>query len=103
MKVMLTPPDIWGSTGYVSQGQDTEDDTDNMYKVGVSGNFEDIMLMNAINLLQVRQIGSEGEIQWGSGDNNENQSIILINRQRQVLPSKIECPHFFKYHSNKVF
>ena len=88
MKVMLTPPDIWGSTGYVSQ--DTEDDTDNMYKVRVSGNFEDIMLMNTINLLQVRQIGSEGEIPWGeaegSGDSNENRSIILINRQRQVVP-----------------
>ena len=31
MRVMLTPPDIWGSTGYVSP--DTEDSADNMYKV----------------------------------------------------------------------
>ena len=32
MKVMLTPPDIWGSTGYVSQDPES-DNTDNMYKV----------------------------------------------------------------------
>ena len=31
MRVMLTPPDIWGSTGYVTT--DAEDNTDNMYKV----------------------------------------------------------------------
>ena len=34
MKVMLTPPDIWGSTGYVSQDPET-DNTDNMYKVQI--------------------------------------------------------------------
>ena len=31
MKVMLTPPDLWGSTGYVSQSG--ADASDTMYKV----------------------------------------------------------------------
>ena len=83
MRVMLTPPDIWGSTGYVTT--DTEDNTDNMYKVR-----PECVLCHALILSQVRQVGSVDDMQWGvaggSGEDKEtvNQNIILINRQRQV-------------------
>ena len=34
MKVMLTPPDLWGSTGYVSQADSgAQGATQTMYKV----------------------------------------------------------------------
>ena len=50
MRVMLTPPDIWGSTGYVTT--DAEDNTDNMYKVrGESLNvsrIKDLRMRNTV-------------------------------------------------------
>ena len=85
MKVMLTPPDIWGSTGYVSQDPES-DNADNMYKVQI------LQCDDEQNItFQVCQIGSVDDIQWGvaggSDENKEtvNQNIILINRQRQVI------------------
>jgi len=68
MKVMLTPPDLWGSTGYVSQSG--ADASDTMYKM--------------------RQSDSGDDLQWGvvggSGENKEavTENIILVNRQRQL-------------------
>ena len=69
MKVMLTPPDLWGTTGYTggagagggsSPGAGAGD---SMYKER-----------------------SEGDLQWGAvvADTKETENIILLNRQRQV-------------------
>ena len=67
MKVMLTPPDLWGTTGYTggagggaSPGAGAGD---SMYKER-----------------------SEGDLQWGAvvADTKETENILLLNRQRQV-------------------
>ena len=65
MKVMLTPPDLWGSTGYVSGG-------------GGSG---------CVTPDQMYKERGEADLQWGTvctADNKETENIIMINRQRQV-------------------
>jgi len=60
MKVMLTPPDLWGSTGYVSQADSgAPEATQTMYKV--------------------RHSSEDGHPQETDAEN-----IILINRQRQL-------------------
>ena len=70
MKVMLTPPDLWGSTGYVSSG-------------GVAGGSSS----GCVTPDQMYKERGEPDLQWGtvcSGDNKETENIIMINRQRQV-------------------
>ena len=67
MKVMLTPPDLWGSTGYIgaaSGGGATS-----------SGASE-----------QLYKERGEMDVQWGlcNSDNKETKNILLVNRQRQV-------------------
>ena len=64
MKVMLTPPDLWGTTGYTGGAGAG----DSMYKER-----------------------SEGDLQWGAvvADTKETENIILLNRQRQVESIRI--------------
>ena len=50
MRVMLTPPDIWGSTGYVTT--DAEDNTNNMYKV--RGESLNMFYVTQVNDLRMR-------------------------------------------------
>ena len=69
MKVMLTPPDLWGTTGYVGAAAgagtrpSSSEGSDQVYKER-----------------------GEMDIQWSicNSDNKETENIILTNRQRQV-------------------
>ena len=82
---MLTPPDLWGSTGYVSQGggPGAGADTQAMFKVG-RGGVRVSGCQDKRYLLQARQ-GEEGESGWGEeGRETPAENIVLINRQRQV-------------------
>ena len=77
MKVMLTPPDLWGSTGYVSQADSgAPGATQTMYKVQGDRDPQYVLLIMAP---QVRHSSEDGHPQDTVAEN-----IILINRQRQV-------------------
>ena len=77
MKVMLTPPDLWGSTGYVSQGDTgAPGATHTMYQVHRGHRSANCQQMP---MPQVRH-SSEDESKETVAEN-----IILINRQRQVM------------------
>ena len=68
MKVMLTPPDLWGSTGYIGAASGAAGSS--------SGGSE-----------QLYKERTEMDVQWGlcSAENNkETENILLVNRQRQV-------------------
>ena len=69
MKVMLTPPDLWGTTGYTGG-------TGGGAGGGASPGAGDSMYKER----------SEGDLQWGAvvADTKETENIILLNRQRQV-------------------
>ena len=69
MKVMLTPPDLWGDTGGPGAAQ-------TMYQVQ---DVSDLLLyFLLITCLQVRHSSEDGDKETAE------ENIILINRQRQV-------------------
>ena len=75
MKVMLTPPDLWGDTGGPGAAQ-------TMYQVQ---DVSDLLLyFLLITCLQVRHSSEDGDPQWGGDKETAEENIILINRQRQV-------------------
>ena len=77
MKVMLTPPDLWGSTGYVSQADSgAQGATQTMYKVRGDRDLQYVLM---IIFPQVRHSSEDGDPQEAAAEN-----IILINRHRQV-------------------
>ena len=67
MKVMLTPPDLWGSTGYIGA-------TSGASATSVGGSD------------QLYKERGEMDVQWGlcNSENKETENILLVNRQRQV-------------------
>ena len=67
MKVMLTPPDLWGSTGYI----------------GAAGGAGGSSSGGSEQLYKER---TEMDVQWGlcNSENKESENILLLNRQRQV-------------------
>ena len=67
MKVMLTPPDLWGSTGYI-------------------GAASGATATSAGTSEQLYKERGEMDVQWGlcNAENKETENIILVNRQRQV-------------------
>ena len=67
MKVMLTPPDLWGSTGYIGAASGAGTSS--------TGTSE-----------QLYKERTEMDVQWGlcNSDNKETENILLVNRQRQV-------------------
>ena len=71
MKVMLTPPDLWGTTGYVGAAAGAGAGTRPSSSEGSD---------------QVYKERGEMDIQWSicNSDNKETENIILTNRQRQV-------------------
>ena len=73
MKVMLTPPDLWGTTGYTG-GAGAGGGAGGGSSPGAGA--EDSMYKER----------SEGDLQWGAvvADTKETENIILLNRQRQV-------------------
>ena len=74
MKVMLTPPDLWGSTGYVSQGD-----------TGAPGATQTLYQVHTGHRLAIRQ--PLPQVRHSSEDESKEtaaENIILINRQRQV-------------------
>ena len=80
MKVMLTPPDLWGDTGGPGAAQ-------TMYQVQ-----PDVSLVTIFppdnSCLQVRHGSEDGDPQWGGDKETAEENIILINRQRQVSQDK---------------
>ena len=68
MKVMLTPPDLWGSTGYIG---------------ATSGAAATSSVVGSEQLYKER---GEMDVQWGlcNSENKETENILLVNRQRQV-------------------
>ena len=69
MKVMLTPPDLWGSTGYIGTS------------AGGGGGAT-----SAGASEQLYKERGEMDVQWGlcNAENKETENILLVNRQRQV-------------------
>ena len=75
MKVMLTPPDLWGSTGYIGAAAGAGGSS--------SGGSE-----------QLYKERTEMDVQWGlcsSENNKETENILLVNRQRQVSDDCVIC------------
>ena len=68
MKVMLTPPDLWGSTGYIG---------------ATSGAAATSSVGGSEQLYKER---GEMDVQWGlcNSENKDTENILLVNRQRQV-------------------
>ena len=75
MKVMLTPPDLWGSTGYIGEsgGQ------------GVGRGTPETLYKER------------------SGDGEERENMILLNRQRQVKTTITNSFSSLETFKNKVF
>ena len=73
MKVMLTPPDLWGTTGYTGGA-------------GAGGGAGGGASPGAGAGDSMYKERSEGDLQWGAvvADTKETENIILLNRQRQV-------------------
>ena len=78
MKVMLTPPDLWGSTGYVAGAGAGP----SAAGPGTSGGSD-----------QVYKERGEMDIQWSicNTDSKETENILLVNRQRQVSDDRAIC------------
>ena len=72
MKVMLTPPDLWGSTGYIGAAAGPGGGGGGATSAGASE--------------QLYKERGEMDVQWGlcNAENKETENIILVNRQRQV-------------------
>ena len=77
MKVMLTPPDLWGDTGGPGAAQ-------TMYQVQDVTLSALLVYFLLITWLQVRHSSEDGDPQWGGDKETAAENIILINRQRQV-------------------
>ena len=74
MKVMLTPPDLWGSTGYVGGA-------------GAVGGS------SSSGSEQIYKERGEMDIQWSicNTEDKDTENIILANRQRQVGDDRVVC------------
>ena len=80
MKVMLTPPDLWGSTGYVAGA-------------GAGAGASAAGPVTSGSSDQVYKERGEMDIQWSicNADSKETENILLANRQRQVSDDCAIC------------